>query len=265
MKSGDFFHTELSSGVYQISDPNHGPTEDGRSLLPGKATSNSYLVVGNDSAVLLDLAINRPGLSQFARVLAGVPVRIVLSHAHIDHIFHIAREKEAWLHPDDEKLLRRGALPFQPPLLKCPELYYLHGGDVIDLGGRILDVIHIPGHTDGSILLYDRESKLLLSGDTCTRRLLYGLHTFIPLEAFCEALDDLNTHDIDGIYSAHDRCCLPKARIGLMCDLLRHRVPQNLKRVSIPAVGTLAVFSTGDESSLDYFDFAMSTRHAKHW
>lgn len=263
MKRKPFFHTELSRGVYMISDPEHGPTEDGKSLLPGKATANSYLIVGNAAALLFDLAINKPGLSRYAQELARVPLRIVLSHAHIDHIFHIAEEKEVWLHPDDERLLRRGAFPFQPPLLKCPQLRYLRGGDIVDLAGRVLDVIHIPGHTDGSILLYDRESKLLLSGDTCTRRLLYGLHTFVPIETFCAALEALNAMDIAGIYSAHDRCCLPKARIGLMCELLRARVPQSLKRVTIPAVGTLAVLSAGDEDSLDYFDFAMPARYAK--
>jgi glyoxylase-like metal-dependent hydrolase (beta-lactamase superfamily II) len=42
----------------------------------------------------------------------------------------------------------------------------LHDGDRIELGSLLLDVIHTPGHTQGSICLYDNERSLLFSGDT---------------------------------------------------------------------------------------------------
>ena len=38
-------------------------------------------------------------------------------------------------------------------------------GQVIDLGGRKLEVIHTPGHQPSCIMLLDRESKLLFTGD----------------------------------------------------------------------------------------------------
>lgn len=38
-------------------------------------------------------------------------------------------------------------------------------GDVINLGDRQLTVLHMPGHSRGSICLHDRENKLLFSGD----------------------------------------------------------------------------------------------------
>lgn len=42
----------------------------------------------------------------------------------------------------------------------------LHGGDKIDVGGTVLEVIHTPGHTPGSICLYERDARFLISGDT---------------------------------------------------------------------------------------------------
>ncbi len=42
----------------------------------------------------------------------------------------------------------------------------LQGGDKIDLGGTVLEVIHTPGHTPGSICLYERDAGFLVSGDT---------------------------------------------------------------------------------------------------
>jgi len=38
-------------------------------------------------------------------------------------------------------------------------------GDVIDLGDRAFEVVHLPGHTPGSAALFDRSSGVLFSGD----------------------------------------------------------------------------------------------------
>ncbi|MBQ3932010.1 MAG: MBL fold metallo-hydrolase, partial [Firmicutes bacterium] len=42
----------------------------------------------------------------------------------------------------------------------------LRDGDVLDLGGRPLKVIHIPGHTPGSVALLDENAGVLISGDS---------------------------------------------------------------------------------------------------
>ena len=67
------FHVEIAQGIYLISDPEQGPTEDGKSLAPGNATANSYLIIGEERAVLLDLAVNSPELKTYAEKLAGKP------------------------------------------------------------------------------------------------------------------------------------------------------------------------------------------------
>ena len=66
------FHVEIAQGIYLISDPEQGPTEDGKSLAPGNATANSYLIIGEERAVLLDLAVNSPELKTYAEKLAGI-------------------------------------------------------------------------------------------------------------------------------------------------------------------------------------------------
>ncbi|MBT7126159.1 MAG: MBL fold metallo-hydrolase [Gemmatimonadales bacterium] len=54
------------------------------------------------------------------------------------------------------------ALPFNP----AAATRLLSEGDVIDLGDRAFEVLHLPGHSPGSIGLLDRRSGVLLSGDT---------------------------------------------------------------------------------------------------
>ena len=132
----------------------------------------------------------------------------------------------------------------------------LEAGDVIDLGGRELEVFHIPGHTPGSILLLDRKCRVLLSGDTCARRLLYGLHEQVSFEEFCASLENLKTADFDVMYSAHDRCAIPKEYLSHMMLLLKNEVPQTKNVVDLPGIGEMKCFFHGDIRTLDYFDIA---------
>ena len=47
----------------------------------------------------------------------------------------------------------------------CPGAQALQHGDVIDLGNRAFEVLHLPGHSSGSIGLYDARQGQLFSGD----------------------------------------------------------------------------------------------------
>lgn len=250
------FHREIMRGIYLISDSDSGPTDIGDSLAPGTATANSYLVVGTEAALLLDLTVDRKGLWQYACGVTDKPVRLALSHAHIDHIYHIEQQEEVWVHPADEVLLREGCF-FQPPVTGSLHIHHLNDGDRIDLGGRTLDVIHFPGHTDGSILLLDHTTRTLLSGDTIARRLLYGMHSFVPLENFCRKLKELEARDFDVIYSAHDRSPLPKAHIGHMQDVIGRIKQDGWINGSIPVLGDVLYLEDGNVYTANYFDFSV--------
>lgn len=249
------FHVEIAQGIYLISDPEQGPTEDGKSLAPGNATANSYLIIGEEKALLFDLAVNSTELKTYAEKLAGKPVQLVLSHGHYDHAFYLNKYQDVWMNTKDEFLLKKGMLGF-PPVEPCPIIHGLEAGDVIDLGGRELEVFHIPGHTPGSILLLDRKCRVLLSGDTCARRLLYGLHEQVSFEEFCASLENLKTADFDVMYSAHDRCAIPKEYLSHMMLLLKNEVPQTKNVVDLPGIGEMKCFFHGDIRTLDYFDIA---------
>lgn len=254
------FHTEIMSGIYQISSTLLGPTGDKKSLAPGNPTQNSYLVIGATKALLFDLALDEPGLKEYAEQLAGKPVQLVLSHGHIDHIFHLNRFSEVWMHPADEILIREG-MPGQMPVDPCPTIHALYEGNIIDLGDRLLDVFNVPGHTNGSILLLDRQTRTLLAGDTCTRRLLYGLTDYVPLERFCESLRRIQKQDFDIFYSAHDRCSLPKAYLEYMIAQITDELPHTQERWDCPGFGQMIHLTSGDVYSLRYFDMAIPVEY----
>jgi len=250
----NLFHTEIGDGIFLISTDLQG-----KSMLPGPATTNSYLVIGEEKAMLFDLTVDDPAVKEYVKDLTDKPIMLALSHAHPDHIYHLNLWEEVWLHPADEKFLHGGFLGMDA-VEPFPKLHFLHGGDTIDLGNRILDVIHIPGHTPGSILLLDRKTKILLSGDTGARRLLYGITDYIPTEVFCADLERLKTFDFTAMYSAHDRCAIPRAHIDTMLDVIRNNLHGAERIVPVPGVGNLLCTSRGEETDLHYFDIAFLER-----
>jgi glyoxylase-like metal-dependent hydrolase (beta-lactamase superfamily II) len=97
---------------------------------------------------------------------------IVSTHGHWDHIGDNAAlaahtGAEIAVHPlDRERLLHpsRGMAPFEiPPSVAAVDLAE---GGVIRFGDLRLDVLHTPGHTEGSVCLLARDEGLLFSGDT---------------------------------------------------------------------------------------------------
>jgi len=148
-----------------------------------------YLVLGTERGVLIDAGTGIGNVRQVVQELTDLPVSVVLTHEHYDHIGGAYRFNEI-AHVDDSTALARLAqgrdnaslqqyvtdeylwkpLPagFNPNTWTIPPIeptQLLTDGDTIDLGGRLLEVITTPGHSPGSICLLDRANRLLWTGD----------------------------------------------------------------------------------------------------
>ena len=80
-------------------------------------------------------------------------------------------------------------------------------GDVIDLGGRELEVYEMPGHTKGSIVLLDRKDKICYSGDSIIENLWLFLEESEMPETYLNSLkhirEVLNDAGVEKIYNGH--------------------------------------------------------------
>lgn len=104
-----------------------------------------------------------------------VPAAILLTHAHIDHIFAVKYLQEkygipVYLHPDDKDMLefsREVAGDFGIP---TPDIDFITtpvcDGQIIRTGELTFKVIHTPGHSPGSVCYHDESDSILFSGDT---------------------------------------------------------------------------------------------------
>lgn len=146
-----------------------------RLVLPGRA-SNAYLFLGTRIA-LVDC-----GSEESQRDLLGALRQleikrerislVVLTHEHAGHAGGSAAFPDALLvsHSLAAAKLRHGEEPLTKlRVARAPDVELSDGG-AIRIGGFSFDVLHMPGHTSGSICLYERSRALIVTGDTVLAR-----------------------------------------------------------------------------------------------
>ena len=180
--------------------------------------ATGYLVIGRDRACVIDTMNGYNDLAQAVRKKTDKPLIVVNTHGHPDHIFGNMYFEEAYLHPADRDLARSFAE--DPEFLKMLEEHHktfppfkdILPGDVIDLGGRTLEVFGLPGHTPGGILLLLREDRVLFTGDSVNHHLWMQLDGCLTMKDFVKELDKVmflqdradwilhgHDHDLDDI------------------------------------------------------------------
>ena len=117
-----------------------------------------YLVEGNDRALLIDAGTYIPDLDKIVAKITSKPVTMMLTHAHGDHAGGVG--------PFPAVYLNAGDMPIVPNNNNYQgQIKYLNDGEVIDLGGREIEVIFTPGHTAGSTTFFDKARHYGFSGD----------------------------------------------------------------------------------------------------
>jgi glyoxylase-like metal-dependent hydrolase (beta-lactamase superfamily II) len=133
----------------------------------GSDAVDAYLVIGEERAVMVDTLMTLTGLYARARALTLLPIDVVIAHGHPDHCGKGTSEfKDAgctvYLDGRDEKVIREMGFAVYP------EGFFtdLRTVERFDLGSMALEVISLPGHTPGSVMLLDRQRQRLYSSDT---------------------------------------------------------------------------------------------------
>lgn len=102
-------------------------------------------------------------------------VRLLNTHSHIDHIlgnWYVKNNYNLKLeaHKEDEFLAKNAkthGLTFGLDMPEeAPEIdVYLNEGDQIKFGNSVLDIVHVPGHSPGSIVFYNKDEEFMIVGD----------------------------------------------------------------------------------------------------
>jgi len=157
------------------------------------------LFAGTRRALLVDAGFGGSGsLKAVVGSLTDKPVTLVLTHADPDHIGNHKEFSTVHMHPSEMPsfIKNTGAEEETNPLWE---------GDVVDLGGRKLEVILIPGHTPGSIALLDRENHILVAGDSISSGPVFMFGDERNIYAYIASMEKLLaiSDAFDLIYPSH--------------------------------------------------------------
>lgn len=161
-----------------------GPLPKVHTFTLGPFATNCYVVEtpGPDGArrcFLVDASFEPDEMIDFVRDSGLQPEALILTHAHVDHMAGVDQFRRAfpglpvYMHAAESEWLTNPALnlsmlsgelitaaPLSPPRDKT-----VGQGDVLSLCGLNWTVLHTPGHSPGSIALYNAASAITLSGD----------------------------------------------------------------------------------------------------
>jgi len=150
---------------------------------------NQRFQTNTQSSELLKKVVEKKGITKFC-----------FTHGHIDHIGGLLSLQP---HPEWEisasvfeaEQLAAGNNSYLDPILSsdCQPLTVtslLREGDIINVGKFSFEIMETPGHTKGSIILYERMKKILISGDTLFPQGSFG-RTDLPSGSSKELLDSL--------------------------------------------------------------------------
>lgn len=134
-------------------------------------TQNLYLLEGTDQALLIDTGYGTNTLQSFIHTITDKPLLVANTHFHPDHAGGNGEFPSVMLHHNwqaDAAAVRPGPnLPFDISALPYPdyEKVPLWEGDVIDLGGRSIEILELCAHSNSSLAFLDRSHRFLLCGD----------------------------------------------------------------------------------------------------
>ena len=189
----------------------------------------SYLILGREKALLFDTGNGIGKISEIVNQLTILPVVVLNSHTHFDHIGGNAEFRDILAMDTDytrnnvagysNELVQEevseeaicGSLPAEinPATYYTPSFTvktFIKDGYKIDLGGRILEVLSTPGHTPDAISLLDLDLGLLWVGDIYYEGPIWLFVPETDLDVFynsvkrlCNIVPHLNT-----LYPAHN-------------------------------------------------------------
>lgn len=179
-------------------------------------------------------------------------VIVIVTHVHFDHSGGAHHFEKVYIHPDDMDGLRHGRQSETLNYVKSSHLYQspyegfsacqykvpptqcipIRGGDSIDLGnGEQLDILHFPGHSKGSIAIFNLDRGELFTGDIvyeCGSGL--GFLDWLPTSSVRSYVNScmiliqfLNQHPTATIYPGHYGTLTAQRTVTLLKEYVEGR------------------------------------------
>ncbi|MEX2238560.1 MAG: MBL fold metallo-hydrolase [Dehalococcoidia bacterium] len=252
-----FTKAPLDGGITLLIEPHVDPL----------FRANIWHVRGQDRDLVVDTGMGIDGLRGALPDVLDKPLVAVATHNHVDHTGGLWEFDERLMHPLDiglpgfedvgvnalmpssypaevrDFLLAAGypmpdlaidALPYQGydpaqfTMNPVAPTGTVEDGDIVDLGDRRFRVLHLPGHTPGSIGLWDEQDGILFSGDVIYDGPLLDELPESSIPMYVETMKRLRDIPVRVVHGGHD----PSFGRERMVDIIDHYIARRDNQVA---------------------------------
>ena len=215
----DWFTIEQIDGnTYVISEYGH------------REETHMYLLEGERHSLLIDTGLGVRNIHREVLKLTDKPVVAVATHVHWDHIgghrhfsdFYVHEAEVSWLNEGfpltREQIITLLLAGLEAPVDFDSETYEFFQGkptkilddkDVIDLGGRRLQVLHTPGHAPGHMCFWEADSGYLFTGDLAYSGTLFAHFPSTDPAAYLDSIERVAGLPVKRLFPGHHGLNLP--------------------------------------------------------
>jgi glyoxylase-like metal-dependent hydrolase (beta-lactamase superfamily II) len=203
---------------------------------------NIWHVAGTGKDLIVDTGMGVASLVEELQDVLDKPVTAVATHSHGDHVGGHHEFDEVLVHPAEAEDMKRPGLTSLDPVeawgieaieglrragyewddpqfvtaLPAGVSYegfiqqparvtrLIDEGDVVDIGDRRFEVLHLPGHSPGSIGLWEAETGTLFSGDAIYDGPLLDELDHSDIAAYCTTMERLMQLPVNVVHAGHD-------------------------------------------------------------
>ena len=233
-----------------------------------------WLIVGEDEALLFDTGYGIGDLPGEVRKITDKPITVILSHGHADHALGACQFEQVLMHPADIEVFREHTGPkYRQKAIdaieknkaklgswtedfdhdaylkkECSDPDTLDENAEFDLGGLVVQIIPMYGHTPGSVGLLIKGHEVLFTGDAANRACFMFLPESLTLPEYIEMLKRVSALGFSSHYTGHQDTAYPKKWFTKYIRVAENALAGKGKPMKIPGFeeyGEILVSSIG--------------------
>ncbi|MFZ0739722.1 MAG: MBL fold metallo-hydrolase [Candidatus Acidiferrales bacterium] len=252
----------IAPGVFAIYEPHQSEQ------------AISFLILGEKRAAMFDTGLGIGDIKRVVVSLTSLPIVVLNSHTHDDHVgdnwefsdiygmdTDFTRINAKGSSVDAQAELAPGSICGHLPVGFDAKTYatrpfhisrWIHDGDTVDLGSRVLEVISTPGHTPDTICLLDRKNGLLFTGDTFYAGQIWLYRPETDLDAYVHSVERI------AALAPQLHLLLPSHNVPVADPSQLPKLLVAIRKVRAGAVQPVSEGVGKVDYSVDGFDFLMA-------